>query len=58
MFFKNLLNKMKKLVVIKYRSDNFIDNLVVTFDKDNLKKTDGVSSSRIDFKKIYENRMI
>lgn len=61
MFFEKLLDKMKNLVVIKYRTDNFIDDLFVSFDRDSLKKSDDVSNNsinKINFKQIYENRMI
>lgn len=60
MFFKDLLDKMKDFVVIKYRTDDFLDDLKVTFnpsdflDKDNVLK----SNNKINFKQIYENRMI
>lgn len=64
MFFKTLLQKMKSLVVFRYHTDEFFDNLRITFDEntDFLKTMNNVSDSKysdqIDVKEIYKNRAI
>lgn len=62
MFFKKLLDKMKNLVVIKYRTDQALDNIKVIINKNDCEKTDNVSNRKpvdwINFKEIYFNRTI
>lgn len=62
MFFKKLLDKMKNLVVIKYRTDQALDNIKVVINKNDYEKNDNVSNRKpadwINFKEIYYNRTI
>lgn len=62
MFFKKLLDKMKNLVVIKYRTDQALDNIKVIINKNDYEKSDNVSNRKpadwINFKEIYFNRTI
>lgn len=63
MFFKKLLSKMKGFIVIKYRTEDALNNIKVTFSEDSLKKLDNADAKSesvnwINFEEIYKNRVI
>lgn len=62
MFFKKLLDKMKNFVVVKYRTEQALDNIKVVITQKDFEKRDNVSDRKpvdwINFKEIYFDRTI